>query len=132
MQAPILGSLNDCFAWVRYPSRMTPGYDWYLKEWLATLGKKQADIVRDLGWNKARISLMLRGKQPYDRDSINELAIYLNLKPHELLMHPEDAMAMRRLKTVAGEIVRIPYGGTAGDEPDKKRFRRPKQKACNA
>ena len=98
---------------------MTPGHDWYLKEWLATLGKKQADIVRDLDWNKARISLMLRGKQPYDRDSINELAAYLHLEPHELLMHPADAMALRQLKLTAKQIVEIPFGGTAGDEPDE-------------
>lgn len=83
---------------------MAPGHDWYLKEWLLALGKKQADIVRDLDWNKARVSLMLRGKQPYDRDSINELAAYLNLKPHELLMHPADAMALRKLREEAVKI----------------------------
>lgn len=98
---------------------MTPGHDWYLKEWLATLGKKQADIVRDLDWNKARVSLMLRGKQPYDRDSLNELAAYLNIQPHELLMHPDDARAFWRLKATAREIVGIPFGGTAGDEADE-------------
>ena len=119
---PILGWRNDCFEPLRYPLVMAaPGHDWYLKEWLATLGKKQADVVRDLGWNKARISLMLRGKQPYDRDSLNEMAIYLNLMPHELLMHPADAMALRRMKRLADEIVRVPYGGVAGDEPGEKR-----------
>jgi transcriptional regulator with XRE-family HTH domain len=122
VQASILGWRNDCFDWLRYPSVMAaPGHDWYLKEWLETLGKRQADIARDLGWNKARISLMLRGKQPYDRDSLNELAIYLNLQPHELLMHPEDAMALRQMRKVASEIVRVPYGGRAGDEADEKR-----------
>jgi transcriptional regulator with XRE-family HTH domain len=105
---------------VRYSKRMAPGFDWYLKEWLATLGKRQADIVRDLGWNKARVSLMLRGKQPYDRDSLNELATYLHLFPHELLMHPDEAMALRQLKVAAGQIVRIPFAGTAGEEPDEK------------
>jgi plasmid maintenance system antidote protein VapI len=79
-------------------------HDWYLKEWLKTLGKKQADIVRDLEWNKARISLMIRGDQQYNRDAINELSAYLNLKPHELLMHPADAMALRKLQTTAIEI----------------------------
>lgn len=68
------------------------------------LGKRQADIVRDLGWNKARISLMLHGKQPYDRDSINELAAYLNLKPHELLMPPSEAKALRSLRENAIKI----------------------------
>lgn len=94
-----------------------PGHDWYLSEWLATLGKRQADIVRDLGWNKSRVSLMLRGKQPYDRDSLNELAIYLNLQPHELLMHPEDAMALRQMRQAASTIVRVPFAGVAGDDP---------------
>jgi hypothetical protein len=108
--------LNDRFASVGYNWRMaTPGHDWYLKEWLKTLQKKQADIVRDLDWNKARISLMLRGKQPYDRDSLNELAAYLNLKPHELLMHPADAMAMRRIKSLAEEMVSPPSLGTTDD-----------------
>jgi hypothetical protein len=76
---------------------MTPGHDWYLKEWLATLGKKQ----------------------PYDRDSLNELAAYLHLEPHELLMHPADAMALRQLKATAKQIVEIPFGGVAGDEPSE-------------
>jgi transcriptional regulator with XRE-family HTH domain len=114
-----LACRNDRFVSLRYTRRMTPGHDWYLKEWLATLGKKQADIVRDLDWNKARVSLMLRGKQPYDRDSLNELAAYLHLEPHELLMHPADAMALRQLKATAKQIVEIPFGGVAGDEPSE-------------
>lgn len=85
---------------------MSPRHDWYLKEWLASLGKKQSDIVRDLDWNKARVSLMVRGLQPYERDSVNELATYLNIRPHELLMHPDDAMAIRRLRA---EMVRLAH-----------------------
>jgi transcriptional regulator with XRE-family HTH domain len=100
---------------------MAPGHDWYLKEWLATLGKRQADVVKDLGWNKAKISLMLRGKQPYTRAEINELAAYLHLQPHELLMHPEDAMALRQMRKAADQIVRIPFEGTAGDEIAEKK-----------
>ena len=100
----------------------TPLHDWYLKEWLETLQKKQADIVRDLDWNKARVSLMLRGKQPYDRDSLNELADYLNIKPHELLMHPDDAMALRRMRRLAQEMVTPEHlGTTADDKPSEKR-----------
>ena len=121
-QASILGWRNDCFDWLLYPSVMAePGHDWYADEWLKTLGKKQADIVRDLGWNKARASLMIRGKQPYDRDSLNELAAYLHLQPHELLMHPADAMALRQMRKAASEIVRVPFGGIAGDEIDEKK-----------
>lgn len=97
---------------------MAPGHDWYLAEWLTTLGKKQADIVRDLDWNKARVSLMLRGKQPYDRDSVNELAAYLNIKPHELLMHPADAMALRNLRN---EAVKIAHSAEEEVEPGERK-----------
>lgn len=104
-QEKSLACLNDDCGVPWYICGMAaPGHDWYLKEWLETLGKKQADIVRDLDWNKARVSLMMRGDQQYTRDAINELAAYLNLKPHELLMHPHDAMALRRLQTAAVEI----------------------------
>src|SRR4249919_3403823 len=122
LQAQILGRRNDCFVSISYPWRMAPGFDWYLKEWLLTLGKKQADIVRDLDWNKARVSLMLHGKQPYDRDSVNELAAYLNLKPHELLMHPADAMALRNLRKEAVKIAHdVEAESPAGDEAGEKK-----------
>lgn len=95
-----LGGQNDWPPDEWYRRRMAdPRHDWYLKQWLKTLNRRQADIVRDLGWNKARVSLMLRGEQPYTRDALNELAEYLHLKPYELLMHPEDAMALRRLRS---------------------------------
>lgn len=80
--------------------------DWYLRQWLKTLGKRQADIVRDLDWNKARVSLTVSGKQPYSRDDVNEVAKYLNLYPYELLMHPDDAMSMRRLRS---EMIRLAH-----------------------
>ncbi len=75
-----------------------PRHDWFLREWLRTLGKRQADIVKDLDWNKSKVSLMIRGEQQYTRETVNELADYLSLRPHELLMHPDDAMALRRLR----------------------------------
>lgn len=81
-----------------------PRHDWFLKEWLATLGKKQADVVRDLDWNKAKVSLTASGKQPYTRDEVNEIAEYLAIKPYELLMHPDDAMRLRRLKADAIQL----------------------------
>jgi transcriptional regulator with XRE-family HTH domain len=81
-----------------------PRHDWFLKEWLKTTGKKQADVARDLDWNKAKVSLTLHGKQAYDRDDINEMSAYLNIAPYELLMHPQDAMALRRLRQDALRI----------------------------
>lgn len=84
---------------------MQPKYDIYLSEWLKAVGKKQASVVRELDWNKAKVSLIASGKQPYTRDDINELARYLNLHPYELLMHPDDAMEIRRLREDALKIV---------------------------
>ena len=92
-----------------------PRHDWYLKEWLHTLEKKQADIARDLDWNKARVSLMIRGEQQYTRDAVTVLSAYLNLQPHELLMHPEDAMAIRNLRH---ELIRIANLGSTSDPDD--------------
>ena len=88
-----------------------PQHDWYLKEWMSALDKRQADIVADLDWNPARISLMLRGKQQYTRDALNDLAAYLQIQPYELLMHPSDAMAIRRLRDAALRIVADNVGG---------------------
>ena len=99
-----LDGQNDFANGCEYAFRMVPRFDWFLKEWLAALHKKQADIVRDLDWNKARVSLMLSGKQQYTRDAVNELSDYLHIRPYELLMHPDEAMRLRRLKEDAIRI----------------------------
>lgn len=83
-----------------------PQYDWYFQDWLKASGKRQADVVKDLDWNKAKVSLMARGLQPYTREEVNELAAYLNIRPWELLMPPEDAHALRRLRA---EMVRMAH-----------------------
>jgi transcriptional regulator with XRE-family HTH domain len=82
-------------------------HDWYLKEWLKALQKKQEDLVRDLDWNKSRVSLTARGIQPYDRDDINEVATYLHIQPYELLMHPDDAFTIRRLLIEAKKMTKM-------------------------
>lgn len=121
VQPKSLAWQNDPSGGDGYYRRMAPPrYDWFLSQWLRATGKKQADIVKDLEWNKARVSLMARGVQPYDRDSVNELAAYLNIRPHELLMHPDDAMAIRRLRA---EMVRLAHETPETDsdsEPLKK------------
>lgn len=86
-----------------------PRHDWYVSEWLAYFGKKQADIVNDLDWNKARISLMASGKQPYNREAINDIAAYLHLEPFEMLLPPERAMAIRQMRASAEQIVTLAH-----------------------
>lgn len=95
-----------------------PRHDWYLKQWLRVLGKTQADAARDLEWNKAKVSLTASGKQPYTRDDVNEMADYLQLRPYELLMHPDDAMALRRLRA---EMLRLAHDSEAEERKAKER-----------
>ena len=45
-------------------------------------------------------------KVRYNQDAVNEVATYLNVHPYELLMHPDDAMALRRLRT---DLVRVAH-----------------------
>jgi transcriptional regulator with XRE-family HTH domain len=93
--------------------------DWYLKDWLKATGTTQADLVRLTDYPKAKVSDLVTGKQRYNRDILNDVSQALHVTPAELLMHPEDAMALRQLRASARAIVRVPYGGTAGetDEP---------------
>lgn len=100
-----------------------PTHDWYLAQWLSTCGKEQADLEKDLEWNKSKASLMLRGKQRYHRDDINEVAAWLNLQPYELLMHPSDAMAIRQLRIDARRVAVAgpPFEVLANDVTDKLR-----------
>lgn len=115
-QLKSLARQNDLSGLGGYHRRMGPRHDWYLKEWLRQVGKKQADVVRDLDWNKARVSLMMRGIQPYERDSVNEIADYLNIRPFELLMHPDDAMAIRRLRA---EMLRLAHETRERDDDNE-------------
>jgi hypothetical protein len=82
-----------------------PEHDWYFVQWLAYFEKAQKDVVNDLEWNKSKASLMFNGKQPYSRKDVNQVAEYLSLQPYELLMMPEDAMALRRLRREALTVV---------------------------
>ena len=75
--------------------------------WAETLGRKQADFVRDLGWNKSKASLVWRGEQAYTRDMVNEVSNYLHLQPYELLMHPAHASAIKRLRDTAKTITQM-------------------------
>lgn len=107
MQAQSLGWRNDFGDGGAYYRRMAaPRHDWFLAEWLKATDKKQKDIVKDLDWNKAKVSLMVHGKQAYTREEVNELAAYLNIRPHELLMHPDDAHAIRRLRA---DMIRLAH-----------------------
>lgn len=121
-QAKSLALRNALCARLAYdPVMAAPHHDWFLKEWLRYYCKKQADMARELDWNKAKVSLTASGKQPYDREDVNQASAYLNIQPYEILMHPDDAMALRRLKRDAARIVATQeVEDSQAIEPDKK------------
>jgi transcriptional regulator with XRE-family HTH domain len=75
--------------------------DWHLKEWAAARGKKQADLVTELGWHSTTAHRLWHGKQPYRRDFVNEAARWLGIEPFELLMPPAEAIALKNIRRSA-------------------------------
>ncbi len=78
----------------------------YLREWLEVRGKKQAAISTELGWDPTRVSKIVNGKQPYTGSDIALLADWLELEHHELLMSPQRAEDLRRIRQAAERIAR--------------------------
>ena len=103
-----------------------PTHDWYLIAWCESLGKKQKDLVDDLDWNPSKASLMFKGQQRYHRDDVNAVAAYLGIEPYELLMHPADANAIKRMRTAARQITAVRLVAEAPEQseiavfPDRK------------
>lgn len=90
------------------PPRMGPAdEDWFLTDWMKTCKVRQADLCRETGIPKATMSAIHSGKTNYYRELVNKVAKALNIKPYELLMHPDDAMAIRRLRSSAMQIASV-------------------------
>jgi transcriptional regulator with XRE-family HTH domain len=80
--------------------------NWYLREWMAARGiKKQTDMMELTGWSKATMSQLYNGMQDYSPKIIAEAADALKVSHYELLMHPEEANALRRLRQDALRVV---------------------------
>lgn len=81
-------------------------HTWYIQEWMAQSDppKIQADLQKQLGWSKAKAHDVWHGQQ-YTQALIDELAPWLNCRPFELLLDPEAAMSIRRLRDAAVRIV---------------------------
>lgn len=71
---------------------------------METLRVRQADMIERTGWSKTTMSLLYHNQQDYSPRIVEEAALALNLQPFELLMHPADAMAMRRVRDSALQI----------------------------
>jgi len=77
----------------------------YLQEWAVARGKRQADLVNELGWVKNAAHRIWHGKQPYRRDILNACARWLDIEPYELLLHPQEADSLRRIRLAAQLVV---------------------------
>jgi hypothetical protein len=95
---------SRCF----YLRNMRIEHDWYLSAWLGDERGAQTRLSERTGWDKRKTSFLVSGKQPYDRDAVNQAAAALHIAPYELLMHPDDAMALRRLRDTAIRIAAEP------------------------
>jgi hypothetical protein len=93
-----------------------PRYDWYFKDWARTLDIRfpHAWLQKEVGYSDGKASNVLTGKKRYDRDIINEVAEAMKVHPFELLMHPDDAMALRRMRAAAETIAQAPQQPVLG------------------
>lgn len=81
-------------------------HDWYLREWFGTAGLKQHALVTQLDYPKNTAFKLWHGIQAYRRDNVEDISALLNIQPYELLMPPEEAMALRRLRSVIAEVAK--------------------------
>lgn len=80
--------------------------NWYLNEWMAALGiTKQTELMEMTEWSKATASQLCSGKQDYSPGIINTAARAFGVEPYELLIHPDRAMAIRRMYADARQFV---------------------------
>jgi transcriptional regulator with XRE-family HTH domain len=99
-----------------------PRHDWFLKEWMRALVVRQSAIMKDTGYSRATMSDLTTGKQRYNRDVLNDIAHALHVRPYELLMHPDEAMAIRRVRESAAKIASEPDGADWPQEGNKGSF----------
>lgn len=82
-------------------------HDWYLKEWLPVCGVNAAWLERETGWTHRITSNLINRRVRWNRDHLSLAAQVLKVRPHELLMSPEEAMHIRRLRAGAAEEYRL-------------------------
>ena len=80
------------------------GHRWFFAEHAETQGKTQADVERALGWPRGKVSALWNCKQRYNQEAVDEVAAWLKLEPYELLMSPDEAHAIKQLRSAARAI----------------------------
>lgn len=86
-----------------------PYHDWYLKEWLAAKGEHAtvAWFEAQTGWTHRIASQLVNRKLRWNRDHLALAAKVLQIAPYELMLHPDEAYHIRRLRTAVEEEHRL-------------------------
>lgn len=79
-------------------------HDWYLREWVNALDCTVTQLRERTGWTHRIASQLVNRKLRWNRDHLSEAAFALHIEPFELLLHPDDAFALRRLRADAIRI----------------------------
>lgn len=79
----------------------------YVSAWLTLAKVKQADLVRLLGYSKAKAHAIWHGDQRLNEDTLEEIAPLAHARPYELLMEPEAAMRYRRLEAALRDASKV-------------------------
>jgi transcriptional regulator with XRE-family HTH domain len=80
--------------------------------------KTQAEMMRLTEWSKATMSQLYNGVQDFSPKILKEASDALQVEPFELLMLPERAMALRRLRQDALRVVET--GRDLDDDPQMR------------
>ncbi len=93
---------------------------WYLQEWFATQDKIQRTLITELGWLPAKAYKVWHSLQEPKLSEMHEIAALLNIRPHELMMPPEEAFRTRRLEAAVREVVQDTPPSTMGGDESRK------------
>jgi hypothetical protein len=79
-------------------------HDWYLREWIDASPVTITEFRERTGWTHRIASQLVNRRIRWNRDHLSEAAFALHVEPFELLMHPDEAFALRRLRADALRI----------------------------
>lgn len=95
---------NGLYAANMAVSRPKRTVHWYFRQWAEAMNLRQVDMVRLTGWNKTTVSLLWNDRQDYTPAIVEGAAAAMNLRPFELLLPPDEAMAIRRMRESAVQL----------------------------
>lgn len=81
--------------------------DWFLADWMKSLRVSQAKLADECGWNRSTMHGIYHGRTDYYREIVNLISRKLNIEPYELLMPPDQAMALRTQREASERIVEV-------------------------